>query len=81
MVGARGRRRAAFLQHTSKIFASSSEEKGSFFTDGFSWLHHRSRQDLPLRPRMPFAMTDQFRAPWREMSLHRRSSSCRREGV
>ena len=65
---------------TSKIFASSSAEKGSFFTDGFSWLHHRRRQDLPLRPRMPFAMTDQFRAPCREMSLHKRSSSCHRDG-
>ena len=38
---------------TAIILASSSSLKGSFFTQGLSWLHHLKRHDLPLRPRIP----------------------------
>ncbi len=37
---------------------------------------HRSRQDLPLLPRMPLAMTDQLRVPWIWMSSCSCRSSC-----
>jgi hypothetical protein len=56
--------------------ASSHWEKGSFLTSGFSWLHQRRRHDLPERPRMPAAMTDQFLGPYSSISRRSRSSSC-----
>lgn len=37
--------------------------KGLRFTLGSSWLHHRSRHDLPERPGIPRAMRLQFLAP------------------
>ena len=40
----------------------------------------RRRQDLPERPEMPWAMSDQLRAPWRPMSCRRTASSCARGG-
>ena len=46
------------------ITASSQSENGSLMTSGFSWLHQRSRQLLPLRPRMPPAIRLQLRAPY-----------------
>ena len=61
---------------TAMILASSSSLKGSFFTQGLSWLHHLKRQDLPLRPWIPWAMTDQLRAPCLQMSAFSSASSC-----
>lgn len=92
------------------ITASSHWLKGSFFTSGFSWLHHLARREcqrrkvepsfcmdscgreeerllplaahlrrqlLPDRPRMPFAMMDQFLGPYSPMSWRNSSSSCK----
>lgn len=39
--------------------ASSHTEKGSFLTDGSSWLHQRRRHDLPERPGISLAMSVQ----------------------
>ncbi len=40
--------------------ASSQSPNGSFLTAGSSWLHQRSRHDLPDRPGMSRAMSVQF---------------------
>lgn len=39
-------------------------------------MHQRRRHDLPLRPRMPWAITDQLRAPCLAMSCRSSASSC-----
>lgn len=56
--------------------ASSSGVKGPPFTEGASWLSHRRRHDLPLRPGMLSAMRVQFRGPCTATWPFSTSSSC-----
>ncbi|KAK3152346.1 hypothetical protein QOZ80_2BG0157670 [Eleusine coracana subsp. coracana] len=63
-----------------RIVASSSGVNGRRSTCGDSWLHHRSRHDLPDRPGMPRPIAVQFRAPWRSTSRRSASSSSGLQG-
>uniref|UniRef100_A0A7C9ACK1 Secreted protein n=1 Tax=Opuntia streptacantha TaxID=393608 RepID=A0A7C9ACK1_OPUST len=57
------------------MISSSSGENGRCSTSGESWLHHRSRQDLPDLPGIDLLINDQFRAPCRWTSFCKSSSS------
>ncbi|WVY91399.1 hypothetical protein V8G54_036913 [Vigna mungo] len=57
------------------IASSSSGVKGRCSTSGESWLHHRSRHDLPDRPGIDLLITVQFLGPRACTSLCSASSS------
>ncbi|KAI8470690.1 MAG: hypothetical protein J3K34DRAFT_419563 [Monoraphidium minutum] len=57
------------------MMASSSPLKGSFLTQGLSWLSHLRRQLFPVRPGMFLAIRLQFLGPCLATQRSRRASS------